>query len=504
MIFSQSRLLRATTLLLLTVLMCGNALAANRTPRRRGKVIIIRGAFTVFSLGMNELGDKLAKRGLDVEVIADISAGRAAAKLKSAYQHNHNVGPIIFIGHSRGAELGPKQARYLQKYKIPVKLVVMVDAVHKTSIPANVERCVNLYQKGSFGLPHGVPARADSKRTKIVNADIDQLRSRSKGGSINHFNIDSSAWIHDLVIAEVLRACPAPGENLAQRSSKKTKSSTKRPTSTRSRTQQPTVARRKLKSGLQYPTSIASGLWAGSTRHGGTISDRPKRSNNRSTSPWGNRRTYRSGASTNGNSQMSRPKTIQPKTIQPKTGQPKTGQPKTGQRPSPTKSLRAGSHAAKRPQKTTRPRTVTRSQRTPKAPTAARPKTATRSRTAKKTKTSPKSKSATRSAPRTAARPKTRAKTRATQPGKQPAKPTRPSKPRASGLQQPRPVLRTATRPQSRTQPTRAPTQKTGSRSANRSKEPNGSAATKPSVPRSNTHPSEEKTSAPVQFKLHG
>ena len=38
-------------------------------PRRPGKVLLIRGAFTVFSLGLDTLGDKLKEYGLDVEVV---------------------------------------------------------------------------------------------------------------------------------------------------------------------------------------------------------------------------------------------------------------------------------------------------------------------------------------------------------------------------------------------------------------------------------------------------
>ena len=99
------RVLRATTWILLAAFLCNGAWAKSPPPQRRGKVIIIRGAFTVFSLGMNELGEKLAQYGLDVEVVADISAGRAASNLKSEiYRRKQNIGPIVFIGHSRGAD----------------------------------------------------------------------------------------------------------------------------------------------------------------------------------------------------------------------------------------------------------------------------------------------------------------------------------------------------------------------------------------------------------------
>ncbi len=208
------RLLSPKLLKMLTfsviALVCGSAVcAANKTPQRKGKVIIIRGAFTVFSLGLNDLGDKLAAMGLDVEVVPDILAGSAAAEVREERRRRGEaMGPIIFIGHSRGAELGPREARYLKNYGIPVKLIVMVDAVHETTIPSNVERCVNLYHTNSLGVLHGVPARAESKRTKLLNTDIAKLKSRDKGGMINHFNMDASPWIHELVIAEVLKVCP--------------------------------------------------------------------------------------------------------------------------------------------------------------------------------------------------------------------------------------------------------------------------------------------------------
>src|SRR5206468_446931 len=44
------------------------AQAQRPPPPRPGKVLLIRGAFTVFSLGLDTLGDKLKEHGLDAEV----------------------------------------------------------------------------------------------------------------------------------------------------------------------------------------------------------------------------------------------------------------------------------------------------------------------------------------------------------------------------------------------------------------------------------------------------
>jgi hypothetical protein len=262
----KSVFVRAVTLLLLVVCCHSAVRAGNSVPQRRGKVIIIRGAFTVFSLGLNELGDKLAKYGLDVEVIADISTDRATAELIAEYRRKPTTGPIIFVGHSRGAELGPQAAGELMAHKIPVKLIVMVDAVHPTTIPSNVERCVNLYHDSSIGLIHGVPARATSRRTEMKNVDINRLRSREQAGSINHFNIDSSSWVHDLVIKEVLKVCPVVESvetpKLA-RNSTPARKHLSAPPAAQEPARRPT--QRQSPSGLKYPAGISGDLWADPT-----------------------------------------------------------------------------------------------------------------------------------------------------------------------------------------------------------------------------------------------
>lgn len=274
----RHQVITAITLLLLTTPFWNTASANESKPPRPGKVIIIRGAFTVFSLGMNELGKKLSEHGLDVEVVADLTARRAASKLRSEFERNENLGPIVFIGHSRGAELGPKQASYLHRHGIPVKLVVMVDAVHRTVIPENVEKCVNLYHNGTLGIVHGVPARPESPETKMLNVDIDRLSSRSRGGSINHFNIDSSPWIHDLIIAQVLKACP-PADSISQ-------SELARHSSSPIDQNNVHITIRKLSSsGLVYPTRIVTGLWAASGQSAMMSGSRPFKSTNATRTP---------------------------------------------------------------------------------------------------------------------------------------------------------------------------------------------------------------------------
>jgi hypothetical protein len=269
----SSRLLLVITLVAAALVVREATAAGNSSTKYRGRVVVIRGAFTVFSLGMNELGEKLREYGFDVEVVADINAARAAERIIEDYRRDSDLGPIVFIGHSRGAELGPREARNLAKHRIPVKLIVMVDAVHPTSIPANVERCVNLYQVNGLGVLEGVPARAESKRTRIINADIDRLRSREQGGMINHFNIDSSPWIHQLVVNEVLKVCGGDVTPPRTASARTTKSATPPSTQARAPLRRPTT--RDNMTRLRYPSRIAD-AWS-ETPSGSPSSNREAR-----------------------------------------------------------------------------------------------------------------------------------------------------------------------------------------------------------------------------------
>jgi hypothetical protein len=80
---------------------------------------------------------------------------------------------IILYGHSWGASQTLTFARDLQRRGIPVSLTIQIDSVKKfgqddRTVPANVAKAVNFYQRK--GLTHGQPliVAADAGRTKIL------------------------------------------------------------------------------------------------------------------------------------------------------------------------------------------------------------------------------------------------------------------------------------------------------------------------------------------------
>ena len=174
---------------------------------RRGRVLILRGAFSVFSLGMDDLGAKIERCGVDVAVVPAFMSSAATGWLIELARRGYVVEPIVLIGHSKGGHLTAECARQLQACGLRVRLIIIVDNPNRTVIPANVERCVNFYHTNFLGLFHGFPATGDPGHGCILNVDIDQLPDRRLGGYIDHFNMDSSPWVHDKIIREVLSAC---------------------------------------------------------------------------------------------------------------------------------------------------------------------------------------------------------------------------------------------------------------------------------------------------------
>jgi hypothetical protein len=173
----------------------------------RGKVLLVRGAMTVFSLGLDDLAKKLACQELDVQVVPASMSGLAARQVAQQYARGELRGPLVLIGHSLGGDLLPGLAQQFACFGQTVDLMMMIDSTNPSAPPRNVRRCVNLYQSNSspawFPVFRGVPIRATNPETQLVNVDIRQLSEREEAARLNHFNIEASNWIHALVIREV-------------------------------------------------------------------------------------------------------------------------------------------------------------------------------------------------------------------------------------------------------------------------------------------------------------
>ncbi len=131
---------------------------------------------------------------------------------------------IILFGHSWGASQTLTIARELQRRGIPVSLTIQIDIVKKfgqddRTVPANVAKAVNFYQRK--GLTRGQPliVAADTRRTKIlgnfhmkyadhqVNCDNYRWLSRVFNKPHHQIENDPQVWdqIASFIDSELLR-----------------------------------------------------------------------------------------------------------------------------------------------------------------------------------------------------------------------------------------------------------------------------------------------------------
>jgi hypothetical protein len=166
------------------------------------KVLVLRGVFEVFSLGMNDLARKLACRGYDVKVT---SWAMALHETQCAGPQ-----PYVIIGHSLGGRMCGWTSRKLMNCGERVPLLIIVDANLIQRIPANVEKCLHLYVTNPYGLFHGHPVRGESPCTEVINWDVSNGQLSWFDGGVNHFNIDATPWVHQIIMDELASTFPLP------------------------------------------------------------------------------------------------------------------------------------------------------------------------------------------------------------------------------------------------------------------------------------------------------
>lgn len=167
----------------------------------RPEVYLLRGLFNVFSLGMDDLAQKLRAQGFAATVYnhtawSAVADGIIAARVAGGNQ------PIVLVGHSLGGDDVIRLADRLNQAGIPVDLVAPVDAVSPGLVPPNVRRVVNYFQSNKgWGQP--VRAGADFKGA-LVNADLETNRRDLSDPGTGHITIDKGDKVHADILREVM------------------------------------------------------------------------------------------------------------------------------------------------------------------------------------------------------------------------------------------------------------------------------------------------------------
>ena len=161
--------------------------------RPHQRVYLLLGLMNVFSLGLDQLAAELRQRGVEAVVgnhsLSDSYASEAAADCKAG-----RINSIAIVGHSLGAGAGVEMANQLGQAGVKVGLVVTVDPVDKTTVPANVRTLENFYVAGGAGQ---VVERSGGFRGSLQNVDM------SAEPGMDHVAVANSARVHRAVLGLV-------------------------------------------------------------------------------------------------------------------------------------------------------------------------------------------------------------------------------------------------------------------------------------------------------------
>jgi hypothetical protein len=181
------------TLLLLGLSTGISAAQVASAPKAREHVYLMRGAFNVFSLGLDELGAKLQRLGINVSVENYLAWSRIVDEAAAEYRSGQ-VQNIILVGHSSGATAVTAVAARLGELGVPVKLAVGLDPTTRTFAAGHVDRYVNFYAPGGMGT---VVDKGRDFHGVLQNVSIT---------TAGHFDIDKNQALQDKVIAEIRAA----------------------------------------------------------------------------------------------------------------------------------------------------------------------------------------------------------------------------------------------------------------------------------------------------------
>jgi pimeloyl-ACP methyl ester carboxylesterase len=187
----------------------GEEMSSRAEQNLPGDVYLLKGLFNIFSLGMDDIGENLQKKGLKAGVYAGPSWRSLAGQIVDIRGQAEQDTLLVISGHSYGADDSIRLARALNEHDVVVDALVLVDPTTPPKIPANVRRCINIYrsQPATDWMPwlRGVPVEGENQSTLVINRDL-----RTSGQhedlleDVNHFNIEDIPAIQEMVIEEIV------------------------------------------------------------------------------------------------------------------------------------------------------------------------------------------------------------------------------------------------------------------------------------------------------------
>lgn len=190
----------------LSLLMLASAIGVSGAQGTSGShVYLLRGAFNVFSLGMDQIATRLQNQGINTTVANYLSWPTLTEEAAAAYKSGR-VRTIILVGHSSGAVAVTSMATRLSELGIPVKLAIGLDPTSHVAVSGHVDRYVNYYIANGFGDP---VEKGPGFSGVLQNVDLEQM------SDVSHFNIEKNRMMQGMVIRDIEAALATPPHPVA-------------------------------------------------------------------------------------------------------------------------------------------------------------------------------------------------------------------------------------------------------------------------------------------------
>lgn len=170
--------------------------STNGRVSRTGEIYLLRGLANIFSRGMDVMGERLVRKGIDARVYNHGAWKSLADNIVARNKVRRVSYPIIIMGHSLGGNASVQMAKYLGDRGIKVRYVVTFDPTITTFVGRNVSQVTNYY------LPNekhtNVVRKAQGFSGKLKNVRVTNIRG------IAHTNVEKNRGLQNKSIKYIM------------------------------------------------------------------------------------------------------------------------------------------------------------------------------------------------------------------------------------------------------------------------------------------------------------
>jgi hypothetical protein len=178
--------------------------AEKLTIQPRGRAYLFRGFMGLLTdRGMDKLTERINRTDVTADVNSYLMWRGLADQAISDYRRDPE--PITIIGHSLGGDAAVKFAERLDAAGITVSLLVTYDPTHFAhTVPANVERYINLYQSSNILGGGGDVVQGRGFHGHYASFDLKDRRG------MFHINMEKFGEIHDQLVSKIAALAVTP------------------------------------------------------------------------------------------------------------------------------------------------------------------------------------------------------------------------------------------------------------------------------------------------------